>query len=146
MLAGSCPAKVDQKFRLKIPARFRRELEEMGDNAFYVTSDDGRCAQIYPMPVWKRIAEKLKEPPRMDPVKIKLQKVTSYYGIFSQMDSQGRILIPQFLREDAHIAGEVLVIGKMDHLEVWNIEIIRKDLKEQPLTDVDREKLAEYGF
>ncbi len=146
MLAGSYPAKVDQKFRLKIPAKFRRELEEMGDTAFYVTSSDGKCAQIYPMPVWQRIAEKLKEPPRMVPAKIRFERATFYYGQFSHMDSQGRVLIPQFLREDARIAGEVLVIGKLDHLEVWNIETFRKDLREQPLTDVDREKLAEYGF
>jgi MraZ protein len=146
MLWGSYPAKVDQKFRLKIPAKFRRDLPETEDSTFFVTSDDGRCAQIYPLPVWTRIAEKFKEVPRMDPAKLKLQKFTSYYGILTQMDSQGRILIPQFLREDAQIAGEVLVIGKTDHLEVWNIEIIRKSLQDQPLTDVDRERLAANGF
>lgn len=146
MLAGSCPAKVDQKFRLKIPAKFRRELEEMGDNSFYVTSDDGKCAQIYPTPVWQQIVDKLKQPPRMAPAKRRFENMTLYYGLFTQMDSQGRILIPQFLREDAHLAGEVLVMGKLDHLEVWNIEVFRKGLKEQPLTDADREKLAEYGF
>ncbi len=146
MLAGSYPAKVDQKFRLKIPAKFRRELEEMGDTSFYVTSEDGRCGKIYPQAVWKRLEEKLKEPPRMAPAKIKLERNLDYYGVSTQMDSQGRVLIPQFLREDAQIAGEVLVIGRLDHLEVWNIEIFRKELKEQPLTDADREKLAEYGF
>lgn len=146
MLAGSYPAKVDPKFRLKIPAKFRRELEEMGDNSFYVTSDDGRCAQIYPTSVWQQIVDKLKQPPRMVPAKRKFENTTLYYGIFTQMDSQGRILIPQFLREDAQLAGEVLVMGKLDHLEVWNIEVFRKGLKEQPLTDADREKLAEYGF
>lgn len=146
MLAGSYPAKVDQKFRLKIPARFRRELEEKGDTSFWVTSDSGKCAQIYPMQAWKRLVQKLQEPPRMDPAKIRLENMTSYYGNLAQMDSQGRILIPQFLREDAQIAGEVLVIGRLDHLEVWNIEVFRKDLKEHPLTDADREKLAEYGF
>jgi MraZ protein len=146
MLAGSYPAKVDQKFRLKIPAKFRRELEEMGHTSFYVTSEDGRCGKIYPEAVWKGLAEKLKEPPRMAPAKIRLERNLDYYGVSTQMDSQGRVLIPLFLREDAQIAGEVLVIGRLDHLEVWNIEIFRKDLKEQPLTDADREKLAEYGF
>jgi MraZ protein len=146
MLWGSYPAKIDQKFRLKIPAKFRRDLPETEENTFFVTSDDGRCAQIYPLPVWRRIADKFKEAPRMDPAKLKLQKFTSYYGILTQMDSQGRILIPQSLREDAEIAAEVTVIGRSDHLEVWNTEIIRRTLKEQPLTDVDRERLAEQGF
>ncbi len=146
MLWGSYPAKVDEKYRLKIPAKFRRDLAGDGDGSYFVTSDDGRCAQIYPLPVWQRIAEKFKEAPRMEPAKLKFQKFTSYYGLLTSMDSQGRILIPQFLREDAQIAGEVLVIGKTDYLEVWNIETIRKNLKDEPLTDADRERLAEQGF
>ncbi len=146
MLWGSYPAKIDEKFRLKIPAKFRRDLPETEDNTYFVTSDDGRCAQVYPIPVWERIAQKLQEVPRMEPAKQKLQTFTSYYGILTQMDPQGRILIPQALRDDAQIHGDVIVIGKNDHLEVWNNEIIRKNLKEAPLTASDREKLALLGF
>ena len=146
MLWGSYPAKIDEKFRLKVPAKFRRDLPETEDNTYFVTSDDGRCAQVYPIPIWERIAQKLQEIPRMEPAKQKLQKFTSYYGILAQMDPQGRILIPQALREDAQISGDVIVIGKNDHLEVWNSEIIRTSLKEDPLTDADRDKLAAQGF
>jgi MraZ protein len=146
MLWGSYPAKIDEKFRLKVPAKFRRDLPETEENMYFVTSDDGRCAQVYPIPVWERIAQKLLEAPRMDPAKQKLQKITSYYGILAQMDPQGRILIPQALREDARISGDVIVIGKSDHLEVWNNETIRKSLLDEPLTDADREKLAQQGF
>jgi len=146
MLWGSYPAKIDKKFRLKIPVKFRRELPETEDNTYFVTSDDGRCAQIYPIPVWERVAQKFQEPPRMDPAKLKLQKFTSYYGILTQMDPQGRILIPQALREKAQIFGDVIVMGKNDHLEVWNNQVISKSLDEQPLTDADRERLAEQGI
>ncbi len=146
MLWGSYPAKIDDKFRLKIPAKFRRELPETEDNTYYVTSDDGQCAQIYPVPVWERVAHKFLEPPRMDPAKQKLQQFTSYYGILTLMDPQGRILIPQALREDAQISGDVIVIGKNDHLEIWNTEKIREKLKNEPLTVADRERLAEQGF
>ena len=146
MLWGSYPAKIDEKSRLKIPAKFRRDLPETEENTFFVTSDDGRCAQLYPIPVWERVAQKFQEPPRMDPAKVKLQKFTSYYGALTQMDPQGRILIPQALREDANITGDVIVIGKNDHLEIWNVDVIRKSLQEQPLTDADRERLAEQGF
>ena len=146
MLWGSYPAKIDEKFRLKVPAKFRERMLDTDENTYYVTSDDGRCAQIFPLPVWERISQKFLEAPRMDPAKLKLQKFTSYYGILTQMDPQGRILIPQALREDAQISGEVTVIGKNDHLEVWNKEIIRTSLMENPLTDQDRERLAEQGF
>ena len=146
MLLGKYSAKIDDKFRLRLPAKFRRDFSETEDNTYYVTSDDGQCAQIYPIPVWERVAQKFQEPPRMDPAKLKLQRFTSYYGLLTQMDPQGRILIPQSLREDAKISGDVVVIGKTDHLEVWNDEVFRKSLKENPLTPAEREKLAEQGF
>jgi len=55
----------------------------------------------------------------MDPAKIKLQKFTSFYGILTQMDPQGRILIPQALREDATDFGDVIVIAKNDRSRGW---------------------------
>ena len=146
MLWGSYPAKIDEKFRLRLPARFRRDLPETVENTYYITSDDGRCAQIYPIPVWERIAQKFQETPRMDPAKLKLQRITSYYGMMSEADPQGRLLIPPELREDAQLSGDVVVIGKNDHLEVWNKQVMTKDVKENPLTLEDRERLAEQGF
>jgi MraZ protein len=146
MLWGRYSAKIDDKSRLRLPAKFRRDLPETEDNTYYVTSDDGQCAQIYPIPVWERVAQKFQEPPRMDPAKMKLQRFTSYYGLLTQMDPQGRILIPQSLKEDAQILGDVIVIGKIDHLEVWNDEVFRKSLKDNPLTLAERERLAEQGF
>jgi MraZ protein len=146
MLLGSFSAKIDEKSRLRLPAKFRRDMSDSGDSTYYVTSDDGKCAQIYPIPVWERIAQRLQEPPRMDPVKIKLQRFTSYYGLLTQMDPQGRILIPQLIRDDAQISGDVIVIGKTDHLEVWNNETFRKSLMENPLTLEEREKLAGLGI
>lgn len=141
MLWGSYQAKIDEKSRLRLPAKFRRDLPEADDNMYYVTSDDGHCAQIYPISIWGKIAEKLQETPRMDPAKQKFQRITSYYGLVTQMDPQGRIMIPPLLRDDAGISGDVVVIGKTDHLEVWNGEVIRKNIKEEGLTVEDREKL-----
>ncbi|MBZ5498225.1 MAG: division/cell wall cluster transcriptional repressor MraZ [Acidobacteriia bacterium] len=146
MLWGSCPAKIDDKFRLKIPAKFRRDLPETEDNTYFVTSTNGKCAQIYPIPVWEQIAQKLQAPPRMDQAKQKLLEITSYYGILAQMDPQGRILIPQDLREDAQIFGDVRVVAQNDHLEVWNNEVIRGKVKSEPLSDSEWERLAELGI
>ncbi len=82
----------------------------------------------------------------MDPAKQKLQRITSYFGLVTQMDPQGRILVPQLLREAAQISGDVVVIGKTDHLEVWNGEAFRKSLIDDPLTTEERERLAQQGF
>jgi MraZ protein len=82
----------------------------------------------------------------MDPAKEKFELITSFYGATSEMDPQGRILIPTDIREDAELFGDVVVIGKNDHLEVWNRETVRKDVKEKPLTREDRERMTELGF
>ena len=146
LLMGSYPAKIDEKSRLRLPAKFRRDLPETLDYSYYVTSYDGTCAQIYPIPVWERIVEKLQESPRMVEAKLKFQRATSFYGAVSEMDPQGRILIPTILREKAQLTGDVSVIAKADHLEVWNMEIISKDVFEKPLSMEDMEKLAELGI
>src|SRR5256885_9859805 len=57
-LRGNCPAKVDEKGRLKIPAVFLEALKEYG-NQFYITSTTGEAARIYPMKVWSGIEDKL---------------------------------------------------------------------------------------
>ena len=140
MLLGSYPAKIDEKSRLRLPAKFRRDLPV--ENTYYVTSDDGKRAQIYPLPVWERFLRKFQETPRMDPAKLKYQRITSYYGMLSEMDPQGRVLIPQKLREKAQLSGDVIVIGNDDHLEVWNEQLMSKDVEDNPLTPEDWEKLA----
>ena len=58
MLRGNIPAKVDEKGRLKIPAAFLEELKGFGDQ-FYVTSETGDSARVYPMKFWSGIEEKL---------------------------------------------------------------------------------------
>ena len=60
MLRGNIPAKVDEKGRLKIPAAFLEKLKEHGER-FYVTSEEGDHARIYPMKFWEQIEEKLAE-------------------------------------------------------------------------------------
>jgi DNA-binding transcriptional regulator/RsmH inhibitor MraZ len=63
----------------------------------------------------------------------------------AEMDSQGRVLIPLVIREDAQISGDVMVIARNDHLEVWNNEALRKTIKDEPLTPEDFEELAALG-
>ncbi len=148
MLCGSQVATIDKKYRLKSPASFRQELCKPEDAAhlFYVTSDDGEYAQIYPMVVWEQRRRKLNALPVMDPARLKYQRYTGYYGLMTQMDAQGRVLIPQTLRERAQLNGDVIVMGNDDHLEVWNKEKMRRSMEEDPLTNADRERLAGQGF
>ena len=111
MFRGNHPTRVDEKGRLKIPADFKREVDERYGSQFFITSMDGERAQVWPMPEWQKIEEKLAAMPTA-PAKKKLLDRMSYYGQVAEMDAQGRVLIPQVLRESAKTVGDVVVFGK----------------------------------
>jgi MraZ protein len=148
MLRGSYNAHVDEKGRIKIPASFKRYLDERyGQPDFYVTSLHGDCARIYPVREWEEIENKLSNQPSMNPAARKFLDRANYYGQMQQMDGQGRILIYPMLRNEASLAGEVVVFGYLKYLEVWNAENFRRSrLEEQPYTDEDAEALARLGI
>src|SRR5258708_564419 len=143
-LRGNCPAKVDEKGRLKIPAVFLDELKEYG-NQFYITSTTGETARIYPMKVWSEIEDKLAQTPSTNRAKRKFLMRTSYYGQTVELDGQGRLLLPTVLREAAQTKGDVDILGNLDYLEVMNHTRVLDQLKNEPYTDEDDKALADLG-
>ena len=146
MFRGNHPTRDDEKGRLKLPADFKRMVDEKYANAFYITSVDGDRALIYPMEEWQRIEEKLARLSSFNPTKKKFLDRTNYYGQSVEMDNQGRVLLPAMLRDSAQLKGEVAVLGNLTHLAVRNIEAYRKELVENPFTAEDEKTLDELGI
>jgi MraZ protein len=145
MFRGNHPTRVDEKGRLKIPADFKRVVDELyGGAQFFITSVNGERAQIWPMPEWQK-KEDLALNSRDVAVKMWLDR-TSYYGQVAEMDAQGRVLIPQVLRESAKTVGDVVVFGKLNYLEVANHDLFRAKLEAEPLTAADEAALAALGL
>jgi len=142
---GHAPAKVDDKGRLKIPAEFRKIIEQKYGPECFITSTDGQRALIYPMPVWYDYQARLAKVPSASVAKSKLLERLGYFGQASTIDQQGRVLVPVVLRNVAAIADDVVVIGSNDHLIVWNDERIQRRLAENPLTDEDYKELELHG-
>ena len=145
MFRGNHPARVDEKGRLKIPSDFKREVDECYGAQFFITSVDGERAQVWPMPEWQKMEKKVLDMPGV-PAKKKWLDRTSYYGQVAEMDAQGRVLIPQVLRESANAVGEVVVFGKLNFLEVANHDQFRAKLEAEPMTAEDEAALAELGL
>ena len=145
MFRGNAPTRVDEKGRLKVPAEFKRVIDEKYGEKFYITSIDGKVAQIYPFEEWERIEQKLAGLSNFNPTKKKFLTRTNYYGQVVEMDGQGRVLLPQLLREEAGLKGDVAVLGYLNHLEVQNMEAVKKDVTE-PFTDDDTKSLDELGI
>jgi MraZ protein len=144
MFRGNHPTRVDDKGRLKVPADFKRRVDELYGPQFFITSKDGRCAELYPMKEWERIEDALAKAPT-SAAKKKFLDVTNYYGQMVEMDGQGRLLIPQLLRETASLAGDVAVLGLQTYLAVANDEKHKASLAENPLTDEDMDTLGSFG-
>jgi MraZ protein len=146
MFRGSHTTRVDEKGRLKLPAEFKRQIDEEYGGQFYITSRDGKLAEIYPMREWEKFETKLAEIPSFNPAKKKLLKRLNYYGQVSEMDGQGRLLLPQILREQAKLVAEVVVSGSEFHLEVANREDYEREMAEAPITADDEAELSKFGL
>ena len=145
MFRGNHPTRVDEKGRLKVPAEFKRVIDEKYSTQFYITSLDGKSAQIYPFEEWERIEQKLAGLSTYNPTKKKFLTRTNYWGQAAEMDNQGRLLLPQLLRDSAQLKGEVAVMGYLNRLEVQSMEAVRKDV-EEGFTAEDEKNLDDLGI
>ena len=92
------------------------------------------------------IEQRLAAVPSTDRTKMRYLERVNYFGQQVRLDVQGRILIPQILRESASVNGDVVVSGQLNHLVVWNHERFVSRLSEQPFTDEDFEPLRGLGL
>jgi MraZ protein len=145
-LRGSSPARIDDKSRLKVPTIFRGAFQDDKGPDVFVTSLTGDSVRIYPMPVWLEIERKLSAMPSNHPSRLKFLDRVNYFGQASELDGQGRVVIPQLLRDSASIVGDVRVFGRIDYLDVWNEERFAQKLQRDTWTDDDALKLSEFGI
>lgn len=139
---------VDEKGRLIIPAPFREILSSNYSPKLYITNAAfDRCLHIYPHEEWGRLEEKVRGLPKMlEEVRIFMRRVIASAQECS-IDKQGRILIPSAHREDAAIKGDVVIVGQIEKIELWDrkewdtvVDISRIDRK------AAEERLAAYGL
>jgi MraZ protein len=146
MLRGNHQARIDDKGRLKIPNGFRTLIETQYGAEVFVTSVSGENVLIYPLAVWTEIERKLAAVPSANPAKRRFLERVNYFGQIVTMDKQGRVLLPQSLRDPAGMIGDVNVLGQLNHLEVWNSKRLLERFKREPFSEEDGRALAEFGI
>jgi MraZ protein len=138
MFRGNHPAKVDEKGRLKLPAAFKQLLDAQNVTQFYITSADGKFAEIWPLPEWEKREALLARHSTLNDAVRKYLNMTSYYGQQAEIDNQARVLLPQILRGKASLDSDVAVFGKTTYLEVHNRAIFEQNLPGNEMTADDR--------
>lgn len=122
MFSGAVPLNLDVKGRMAMPSRFREELQKQFDGKLVVTIDLDRCLLIYPQPKWEKIALKLSKLPSFNESARIIQRLYIGHACECQMDQQGRFLLPQNLREHAHLDKSVVLVGQFERFELWDEE------------------------
>ena len=132
MFIGSFKYSIDSKGRISIPARLRKYLNPDAGDTFVITrSTTARCLELYPMDQWKELtAEKLSKLNSFNPQEAQFIRMFLQEAAEDTLDTQARLLIPKNLIEFAGIQKEVLILGVVKKIEVWNPEIYEEYLSE----------------
>lgn len=115
---GEYNNKVDAKGRIIVPSKFR---EKLGDT-FVVTKGFDNCLYVYDMENWEGIQAKLEQMPMLTADARTVRRMLIGSAAEAETDGNGRILIPAPLRAYAGIDKEAVLIGNIDHVEIWNRE------------------------
>lgn len=116
MFRGEYNHTIDDKGRLIIPSRFRYELGE----SFVLTRGLDGCICIYPQNEWDLLEAKLRELPLTNKNSRLVTRFLVGGAVSCELDKQGRILIPAPLREHAGLSKDVVLVGTLERIEIWD--------------------------
>lgn len=138
MLIGEYQNSIDAKGRIIIPAKYREDL----GFRLIMTKGIENCLYIYSIEEWGRFEEKLQQLPIAES-----RSVVRYFfasAVECEIDKQGRLTIPQHLREHARIDKELVTIGARNRVEVWSRQ--EWDIYNNENNDDIAQKMAELGI
>lgn len=132
MFQGHANTTIDEKGRIIIPAKFRRHIPAEANSVMNLTLGRDNCIWLFPSNEWVKVLETVKgtNPYTQDEVSMRRQML--FYTDEITVDSQNRILIPQQTLKLVGIKKDVLIIGQIERIELWNPDAYGKYLKGSP--------------
>ena len=120
MFKGQFLYSIDSKSRISIPAKLRKNLLPEAKDSFVLTQGISKCIDVYPSDYWETIEKRLNLLNQYDPNEMKFIRMFLQHATDAEMDSQSRIILPTYLLEFAGIEKEVLILGALQKIEIWN--------------------------
>ncbi len=121
MFRGINSATLDAKGRMALPARVRETVSSVSDGHLVVTIDtEERCLLLYPLPMWEVVQGKLESLPNVKPSSRKLQRLLIGHATDLEPDANGRVLLPQKLRDYAGLDRKLVLVGQGNKVEIWS--------------------------
>ena len=115
MFTGEFRHSVDDKGRVAVPAKFRAQIEEGAVVSRWLDA----CLAIHTRSGWEQLSAKVAGLPITDPGSRLFQRYVFAGAFEADLDRQGRVVVPAYLREWAGLEGEAVIVGSRDHAEIW---------------------------
>ncbi|MDO8265175.1 MAG: division/cell wall cluster transcriptional repressor MraZ [Candidatus Parcubacteria bacterium] len=143
MFIGEYIYSIDQKKRLAVPSKFRKELGKRT----VVTKGIENCLVIYPLNEWQKLAKKLEAMPTTQGDARGFARLMLAGAVDGELDKLGRILIPDYLKTYADLKKNVAILGLSNRIEIWDEEKWQEYKKKTEMSMGDMaERLKELGI
>lgn len=122
MFAGSHLLTIDDKGRLAIPARFRQQFAEKFGLQVVITRSYQPCVEIYPAATFNDVIQQIDQIADRKKADLAMQAFLGH-AEHTEIDKQGRVLLPQLLRKLAHLDSDAVAVGQMRRIEIWSEKV-----------------------
>lgn len=152
MFRGANPISLDSKGRLSIPTRYRDVLLSEAEGKMICTIDLHQpCLLLYSLSEWEDVEYKLRQLSAMNPSERRVQRILLGNAHETDMDKNGRILIPSALRQHAQLTKPVMFVGQLNKFEIWADDVWQQQLAEDIETELSgnfelTDRLKDFSF
>jgi len=120
MFRGSFEHTIDSKGRVSVPSKFREIIADRYDGRLVLAMDYDKCLTVYPLEEWEKLEEKIKSLSLMKQEVKDFRRFLLSSATECELDRQGRILIPLAHREHSGIKKNVVLVGIIEKIEIWD--------------------------
>ena len=123
MFKGVSDITIDNKGRATMPQRYRKDFYEKRKSSLIITADKDQCLLIYPLTIWNDVERQLLQLPSYSNEARFLQRLVLGFATETELDNQGRFLIPNPLRKYAKISKKIILLGQGKKFELWSEDV-----------------------
>lgn len=111
---------LDNKNRFILPAKFREKIKNLDNKKFFITRGLDGCLFLFHQEVWRKLEEKLQQFPFTRQQARNFNRLYFSGAVEVEPDSQGRVMLPDYLKDYASIKRDIVIVGVADRIEIWD--------------------------